>query len=173
VLSRNTGFPRDYGRNPYVGYDDINASPILYRGKTDSRLRPMERVVAVQLGNITRAYPYSITRSRHVIADRVGSKDIVVFHIEGASSALDSGRINESRDVGATGVFDPKIDDQHLHFRYAAREFVDDETGSRWNILGQAISGPLVGKRLTRITHGDYFAFAWLAFRPESEVFQD
>lgn len=173
VLSRNTGYLRDYGRNPYVGYDSISASPILYRGKTDSRLRPMEKVVAIQLGDKAKAYPYSITRSRHVIADRVGSTDLVVFHAEGAASALESGRINESRDVGATGVFDPKVDDQYLHFNYAAGEFVDDETGSRWNILGQAISGPLRGKRLKPIVHGDYFAFAWLAFQTETEIFRD
>jgi hypothetical protein len=29
------------------------------------------------------------------------------------------------------------------------------------------------GKQLRRITHGDYFAFAWLAFRPDTEIFRD
>jgi hypothetical protein len=24
VLSRETGYPRDYGHNPYVGYDDLD-----------------------------------------------------------------------------------------------------------------------------------------------------
>ncbi len=31
VLSQDTGFSRPYGRNPYVGYDDINSSPFLCR----------------------------------------------------------------------------------------------------------------------------------------------
>src|SRR3990172_6822387 len=44
VLSRDTGHSRPYGRNPYVGYDNINSSPFLYTGGRDSRLRPMERV---------------------------------------------------------------------------------------------------------------------------------
>jgi hypothetical protein len=37
VLSRDTGHPRGYGTNPYVGYDDINSSPFLYSGPKDGR----------------------------------------------------------------------------------------------------------------------------------------
>ena len=172
VLSRETGFKREYGKNPYAGYDDINSSPIAYRGKSDHRLRPMEKVIAVQIGHAAKAYPYSITRKLHVVQDQVDSTDLVVFHDEGAASALDSSAISESRDVGATGVFDPTIDNRRLHFHYESGEFVDDETGSHWNILGQAISGPFRGKQLKLIMHGDYFAFAWLAFRPDTEIFR-
>ena len=31
VLSQDTGFRRDYGRNPYVGYDRVDNPPFLYR----------------------------------------------------------------------------------------------------------------------------------------------
>ncbi len=172
VLSRETGFKREYGKNPYAGYDDTNSSPILYRGKTDHRLRPMEKVVAVQIDQLAKAYPYSITRKLHVVQDQVGLIDLVVFHGEGASSALDSIAMSESREVGATGVFDSRVDGHLLHFRYETKEFLDTETGSHWNILGRAISGPLRGKQLDPIVHGDYFAFAWLAFRPDTEIFR-
>ena len=30
VLSRDTGFDRSYGRNPYPGYDDVNGQPFLF-----------------------------------------------------------------------------------------------------------------------------------------------
>jgi hypothetical protein len=49
VLSRDTGHPRSYGTNPYVGYDSINSSPFLYSGPQDGRLPPMERVATVEL----------------------------------------------------------------------------------------------------------------------------
>lgn len=172
VLSRETGHKRDYGRNPYAGYDDINSTPFLYRGKNDNRLRPMEKVVAVEIGGTFKAYPYSITRTRHVIHDHAGAQELVIFHAEGAASALDAGEISKSRDAGATGVFDPRVDGRLLHFRYEGGQFVDAETGSRWNILGQAVSGKLRGQRLRPFRHGDYFAFAWLAFRPETEIFR-
>jgi hypothetical protein len=80
--------------------------------------------------------------------------------------------MKRSRDVGATGVFDPTIDGRRLLFRYENGRFRDQETGSRWNILGKAVSGPLQGRSLKRIPHGDYFAFAWLAFKPATEIFE-
>ena len=171
ILSRETGFRREYGKNPYAGYDDINSAPIAYRGKNDLRLRPMEKIVAVQIGNLARAYPYSITRKQHVVQDQIGSTNLVIFHAAGAASALDSGAMSESREVGATGVFDARVDGRVLHFNYENQGFIDSETGSKWNVLGQATSGVLLGKKLRRIVHGDYFAFAWLAFRPDTEIF--
>ena len=171
VLSRETGFRREYGKNPYAGYDDINSSPIAYRGKNDRRLRPMEKVIAVEIGKAAKAYPYSITRQERVVQDQIDSTDLVIFHAEGATSALDSSAMSESREVGATGVFDARVDGRLLHFNYENKEFVDSETGSRWNVLGQAIGGPLRGKNLRPVVHGDYFAFAWFAFRPDTEIF--
>ena len=38
VLSRDTGVSRDYGRNPYPGYDRVDSSPFAFRGEVDGRL---------------------------------------------------------------------------------------------------------------------------------------
>ncbi|NNE13139.1 MAG: DUF3179 domain-containing protein, partial [Ilumatobacter sp.] len=35
VLSRDTGFSRDYGRNPYPGYDRVDGVPFLFQGEVD------------------------------------------------------------------------------------------------------------------------------------------
>jgi hypothetical protein len=172
VLSRETGHRRDYGKNPYVGYDDINATPFLYRGRRDDRLPPMEKVVAVEIDGKSRAYPHAVTRKQRVIHDRIGQQEIVVFHADGAASALDAPEIEKSKETGSTGVFDPRIDGRRLRFRYDKSGFVDVETGSYWSILGLAVSGELEGKQLRRILHGDYFAFAWFAFKPDTEIFR-
>ena len=49
VLSRDTGFERDYGTNPYPGYDDIDNPPFLFDGEVDGRLTAKERVVGIGL----------------------------------------------------------------------------------------------------------------------------
>ncbi|MEZ4700258.1 MAG: DUF3179 domain-containing protein [Rhodothermales bacterium] len=103
VLSRETGHQRDYGRNPYAGYDDIDQRPFLYRGPDDPRLRPMEKVVTVHIGDAFQAYPYGITRKAGVINDTVEDVALVVFHGKGAVSALDASSIADSREVGTTG----------------------------------------------------------------------
>lgn len=65
VLSRDTGYRRDYGRNPYAGYDAIGQSPFLFDGKLDTRLPAMERVVTVSLEGVDRAYPLSLLSEVH------------------------------------------------------------------------------------------------------------
>lgn len=173
VLNQETGHRRPYGRNPYVGYDDINKKPFLFRGETDGRLRPMEKVIALHMEGNTRAYPYAITRKKRVIHDEANGEPIVVFHAKGATSALDGESIAASKQAGSTGVFDPRVDGQTLTFTYQDNQFVDEQTESTWTITGRAIDGPLRGKQLKRHVHGDYFAFAWFAFRPETELYQD
>ena len=172
VLSRETGHRRDYGSNPYRGYDDTAKTPFLYRGKPDERLKPMEKVIAVELDSVTKAYPHTITKKKRVLYDRIGKTDIVIFHADGASSALDAGKISESKDAGSTGVFLPEIDGRKLTFIYDKNEFTDEQTKSRWNIFGQATDGELKGKQLRQIRSGDYFAFAWLVFKPQTEIYK-
>jgi hypothetical protein len=171
VLSRDTGYSRNYGQNPYAGYDDIDKRPFLYDGPRDDRLPPMEKVVAVSLGGTHVAYPHSVTRKERVIHDTVAGRPLVVFHAEGAVSALDKSRIAESKAVGSTGVFDRRADGQTLTFRYDDGRFVDEETGSTWTVTGRAVDGPLQGAQLDRVEHGNHFAFSWFAFRPETAVY--
>jgi len=172
VLSRETGHSREYGRNPYVGYDTVDQNPFLFRGVIDGRLSPMERVVTVSIAGEAVAYPYSEVAKMEVVHDEVGGTPIVVFWQAGVSSALDAPLIDEGRDIGATGVFSPLVDGRRLRFERAAVDgrIVDHETRSIWNILGLATGGPLANQRLGAVGHGDHFWFAWAAFEPETRI---
>ncbi len=172
VLSKETGYQKEYGKNPYVGYDDIDQKPFLFKGDEDERLPPNEKVIAVKDGNVYKAYPYSITFEKKVINDKIGNMPVVVFHGDGAVSALDNKIISESKEAGSTGVFNPQINSRILTFTYEDGYFLDIQTESKWSVTGKALSGELEGKQLERIPHGDYFAFAWFAFMPETEVYK-
>ena len=147
VLSRDTGYTRDYGSNPYGGYDKIDRPPFLYDGELDGRLQPKERVVAVTLNGVDVAFPFSSLEQERVVNYSQGSSALVVFFQHGTKSAIDSGVIAFSRDVGATGVFDPSVDGEVLTFKVMGDDIVDEQTGSVWNIVGEAISGPLSGTK--------------------------
>jgi hypothetical protein len=67
VLSRETGFFRSYGSNPYAGYDRIDQIPFLLSVKPDQRLPPMERVLSVSAGGKHRLYPLSTLKERQVL----------------------------------------------------------------------------------------------------------
>ncbi len=171
VLSKNTGFKRPYGKNPYLRYDSPDTKPFLFTGKVDDRIKQNEKVIGIHIDNFVKAYPYSITLKKKIIYDKLDDTEIVIFHIPGTLSALDSRSIEYSKDVGATGVFIPKIDSLILTFEYKNNKLTDKQTNSVWNITGKSIEGKLKGKQLKQIPHGDYFAFAWLAFKPKSKIY--
>jgi hypothetical protein len=59
-----------------------------------------------------------------------------------------------------------------LTFYYDGERFKDEQTGSEWTLLGQAVAGPLAGKRLSPVVNVNHFWFSWAAFRPETRIFQ-
>jgi hypothetical protein len=171
VLSRETGHQRPYGQNPYPGYDTIGQNPFAFVGVPDGRLAAMERVIAVSLGEVDVAYPLSLVFEAGTINDTQGGQDLAIFHVGGTASALDSPVIALGADVGATGVFDPNLNGQKLTFVKQDGIIMDEQTGSTWSILGQATEGPLAGESLKPLIHGDYFGFAWAAFRPDTIIY--
>lgn len=86
---------RDYGRNPYQGYD-TSTTPFLYDGTYDGPGRPLMRVVAVG----DRAWSLAYVRSKGTVEDA----GLVLRWTPGQASALDAGRIAEGRDVGTVTV---------------------------------------------------------------------
>ena len=105
----------------------------------------------------------------------LAGEQLVAWIEPGLNSALDSRSISNGRDVGATGVFNAAFtpiggEPVVLAFERTDEGFVDDATGSLWNVLGTAIEGELSGGQLDRVEHVDTFWFAWAAFQPETTV---
>jgi hypothetical protein len=170
VLSKDTGFRRDYGLNPYPGYDDIRRTPFLFHKPTDGRLPAMTRVVGLRAGNDAVAITFDALHKTPVIATTLAGQPVVVWLEPGTASPLDDDVVNTGRDVGATGVFQPALDGRILHFHTAPGGFRDEETGSLWNIQGHATSGSLNGRALTPVAHVDTFWFAWAVFLPSTRM---
>lgn len=173
VLSRNTGHQRNYGQNPYAGYNDINKTPFLMdEDDLSDKLPPMEKLVGVRHNNEQIGYRYSITAEKKVLNDTISDHPIVIFHLNGMASALDNRAIHQSRDDGATGVFSRILDGETFEFVYNNGTIKDHQTESEWSITGKAVSGPMEGKQLDTMTYGDYFAFAWMVFYPDTKIFE-
>lgn len=170
VLSRETGHDRDYGRNPYIGYDDVSQAPFLFQGDNDGRLQAKVRVVGIRDGEDAVAVQLEPLLEQGVVEVRLGAQNLVVWAKAGTASALDTGEIADGRDVGTTGAFVAEVDGERLGFERKGEVFRDKQTGSSWNVLGEAIHGPLAGTQLRRVSHVDTFWFAWAAFLPETKV---
>ena len=171
VLSRDTGHRRPYGSNPYRGYDTTTSRPFLFFDPMDSRLPPVEYVLNISIGDTHRLYPFSDFAEQPVINDMVAGQPVVVLSRDGTFSALDGGDIVGSRLIPSATAFHRRVNEQTLTFSLDDGRIVDDQTGSVWNLLGLAESGPLAGTRLNHVPSGVHFAFAWLAFNPDSEIY--
>lgn len=172
VLSRDTGYTRNYGRNPYGGYDDIDQTPFLFDGATPDQLPPMARVLTVDLNNEAVAYPYDVLSNKSVVNDTVDGAAVVIFWVEGTASALDKSSIPEGREVGAAVAYSRLLEGQILDFVFRDGKILDTQTGSEWNIFGQAIAGRLQGKQLAPVLSINHFWFSWAAFKPETRIYQ-
>lgn len=171
VLDWNeTGFRRDYGRNPYEGYDDDTTQPFLFRGALDDRGLAKQRVVGIALADEAVAYDLNSLSEGEASATNIviADQNLVILWKAGQASALDEGILEEGRDVGSVGVFSRVIDGRSLTFVAEGDQFLDEETESVWLISGNAISGPLEGSSLDRVEHLDTFWFSWSIYQPET-----
>lgn len=94
VLSRHTGYARDYDRNPYAGYERSRALyfPVRHR---DERLHPKTWVIGLELDGRARAWPVDAIRRQGQIREHWNGRNIVVRHREGLIDIVDA-------DSGAT-----------------------------------------------------------------------
>ncbi len=171
VLSRNTGFHRPYGQNPYVRYDTPTQRPFLYQGRLDTRLPPLERVELITVGSDAAVVPFDSLRRNPATAVTVGGLPAVVAFQAAVSSPLDAPVIRDSRAVGTAAAFDRRLRGTTLSFSSPAPGIlVDRQSGSRWDITGRAISGPDRGSQLHRLRDVQAFWFAVAAFVPHARL---
>ncbi len=157
---------RPYGRNPYGSYD-TRTEPLggFFEGDTDDRLPAMARVVGVRVDRSEVAVSLDRLRRERTVALDLDGVRVVAVWAPGAVSALDTNRVDDGADIGATGVFrtdrtltaDPDRDGV----------FVDSDGGS-WDVLGNPVGGD--GPALDPVVHLDTFWFAWSAYHPATAL---
>ncbi len=165
VLSRQTGFDRDYSDDPYGAYYYTNDIffPLSHQ---DSRLPPKSVVLGLTIGGESKAYfvnspfgqgstPYRLANTTSPLStDSVDGKPVLIW---------EAGQVIR--------FFEPIVDGTPLTFTSSNGTLVDSETHSSWNFEGNAISGPLKGESLTRYVSETAFWFAWAAFYPDTAIY--
>lgn len=176
ILSPNTGTSSEqrYGKNPYHQYDALDSKPYaryFNPENIDHRLPAMERVVDIQIGEKHKVYPFSIIREKGVINDSFEGQNVVIFYNDKTVSVLDASEIRKSKSVGSVTLFNPQIENRVLEFKAVQEGFMDLQTQSLWDITGFCLSGKMKGKQLQILPHSNHFAFAWLQFYPDSQIY--
>ena len=171
-LARESGAGIPYVSNPYVGYSSRPAPYPFYTGEIDPRYRALDRVVGVTEGGSATAYPFPLISASGAVNDTVGDVPVAVFWGGDTADALDTRQVSEGRAVGTGIAYLRTVDGRELTFTKEGDLFRDRETSSEWNLLGEAISGPLAGHRLRLAVHRNEFWFVWGAFFPDGQVWE-
>jgi len=161
VLSRDTGFSRDYSRDIFGNYiSSVNNGRFAFpvsEASLDSRLLPGAKVLALKIEDVARAYPLDLDK-KLAVRETVSNQEIVVF-------------IDPDAPTGS--AFDPASGDgRQLSFSVDNNEFIDAETGSTWDISGKAINGPLAGTQLAPLPTKTTLWFAIVGAEPDISLYQ-
>ncbi len=165
VMTQDTGFDREYGSNPYVGYDEAASEPFLLDERADPRLLPKERVLAIRRGRDAVVLPLGVARRRRVVSFEAFGRPVLALYAAGVASVLDTEQIGEARDVGTAALYEARLDGRAVDLRPDDRSGrFRSKDGTVWDIAGRAVSGPRKGDRLRAVDHDQQFWFAFAAF---------
>ena len=166
VLSEQTGFSgRNYRSNVFVDFGYTEDTRVFFpqTPEIDPRRHPKEMVFGLARGEGTSiAFMYNDLAQIRVVNQVFEGDDIVVFF--------------EPQGLLAQG-YSRRMGDEILHFSLSGNTdtsalslFEDAETGSTWNLKGEAVAGPLDSQRLTQIgTYSSYW-FGWASFWPLTQI---
>jgi hypothetical protein len=165
--------PGPYPETQYYGYPygeyrtdddvflfDLQPSPASNPNAHALRFGSKDRILGVRIDAETVAFPYAQMAPRRVINEIVGGVEIVVAFDDEAYLAIPYWR----RVAGRVLSFDV-LDDGSFPFALQ-----DRETGTRWDIRGRAVEGPLAGEQLVQVPAHSAMWFAWVTFWPATRV---
>ena len=170
VSSLNGEYTPDmYVHYPYGDYRELDTVPFfsvfprLDSNPMAERFEPKSRVLGVRFGSQAKAYPFENLENEAVINDNVAGQDIVVVYYGAEQLA-----IPYFRWMDQTLTFD-RVASNDPVYPFMLK---DRETGTVWNLMGEALEGQLEGRELAQVPAHNAFWFAWATFWRDTEIFQ-
>ena len=148
---------REFGRDWEA---DTAKLPVVTPQRPGEPLPPRELVAGVKVGDEAKAYPLAALKKQSPVVDSVGGKPLVLVVGEDGSSVRAFARTVDGREL-------------QLYAKPGSKplRLVDAETASEWSFAGEAVSGPLAGKRLEKVFVLLDYWFDWRLYNPETKVY--
>ena len=154
VLTTDTGHIRSYATDPYGNY--YTEPRIMFPVEhSDDRLHPKEIIIGFSQGDTYKAYKQNDVESEILINDFIGDTPVMLVSLFSENSR----------------AFERTVDDNTLDFVYDDGKILDVQTNSEWNYDGLSISGENNGMQLKRMPIEPGFWFEWVAFHPQTLVY--
>jgi hypothetical protein len=163
VLSTETGYIRDYGRDPYGSYNPLGG---YYGPDSDRVMFPLmhgddsfpakEVFFGAKLADARLAVRKSLVKDERVVATEAAGRPVAFLY----DPELDTGR-----------AFVVEVDGERLDLSPDGDgTYRDAASGTQWSSWGEGLEGALDGRTLERVHAYDVMWFAWAAFFPHTEV---
>ena len=168
VLDINTGYQRPY--LPGAAYGEYFSSdetmfPVWQRSNL---LETKDRIYALQVEGIPKAYPVDILIEEQVVNDRIGETDLVLIATRGDITVQTNpvAIYNAGGEVRAYNredeTFEPGPDP----------DTVLDSSGRSWQVTEEALVGP-EGEMIPRINGHLAYWFGWYSFFPKTLLYDE
>lgn len=164
VLSRSTGFRRNYGKDPYGSYtlpgsyyDDL--AVIYPLTHVDKRLHPKQRMHCLEFDGLAVAINKEEIKKVGVVNFTMGITPLVAMY----DPLLDTVRVF-GRELELQG------EKASLTFSWAEGYMVDDQTRTEWSNEGKGVVGKYRDRQLTPFVGVESMWFAWSAFYPRTRI---
>jgi len=156
VLTTETGHIRAYGVDPYGDYytDPRIIFPVEHE---DDRMQPKEIILGFRDSDFYKAYKQQDVERLTVINDVLSDTPIMLMSLYQQNAR----------------AFERTLNDQILFFTYDDGKIIDTQTSSEWNYDGLAINGTLEGLQLEKIPFSPGFWFEWVAFHPDTKIYEE
>src|SRR6185436_3503340 len=136
-------------------------APVVTPRVAGEPLPAREIVVGLRVGDEAKAYPLAALQKQSPVTDTVGGAPIVLVVGDDGRSVRGFRRTLDGRELGLFAK--PGVKPLRL---------VDDATASEWSFAGDAVSGPLAGKRLEKVSVLLDYWFDWRTYNPKTAVYK-
>ena len=170
VLSLDTGYLRPY--QPGAGYGGYFESPSLMFPAALQRdgLDQKERVFALTVGGVPRAYPTKTLAAERVVNDTLNATNVVVIAAGGELSGIGFDRRSGPAAWAAGAEVRAFERGEHLFSPAEDGRTVLDEMGIAWTVTERELVSPN-GDALPRLPGHLAYWFGWLNFNPTTTVY--
>ena len=156
VLTRETGYSRNYDFYPYGNYKTNHSYLLFPVSNRDSRMQNKERVLGIVIDGEAYAYSFNNFKTQtNVIQNTHNGQSLVICGNEANNFIVAyKSHVEGGEELTFTAVQD------------ALPVIMIDNEGTTWDIFGRGVSGPQAGAELEMIDSFMGYWFAWAAFYP-------
>ncbi len=172
VLDLDTGYNRPYNPGAAYGHYFIDEDTMFPVWQRSNLLPNKDRIYALEIEDIPKAYPVEILTNEEVVNDTIGQTDLVLIASRGEVTVTgDSQRAGEVfYNAGGEVRAYARVNDEA--FSPAQNpDTVLDSKGLSWQITEEALIGP-EGELAPRINGHLTYWFGWYSFFPQTLLYE-